>query len=51
MLCVGKTPVVYVLDKDKKIIAKRLPVEQIEDFIDFHRKQIVREKEKIKTGK
>lgn len=33
------TPVVYVLDKDKKILAKRLPVEQIEDFIDFHRKQ------------
>ena len=36
------TPVVYVLDKDKKIIAKRLPVEQIEDFIDFHRKQSAR---------
>lgn len=45
------TPVVYVLDKDKKIIAKRLPVEQIEDFVDFHRKQTAREKEKIKTGK
>lgn len=45
------TPVVYILDKDKKIIAKRLPVEQIEDFIDFHRKQTVREKEKIKSGK
>ncbi len=45
------TPVVYVLDKDKKIIAKRLPVEQIEDFVDFHRKQSAREKEKVKTGK
>jgi peroxiredoxin len=45
------TPVVYVLDKDKKIIAKRLPVEQLEDFIDFHRKQTLREKEKAKTGK
>jgi peroxiredoxin len=45
------TPVVYVLDKDKKIIAKRLPVEQIEDFIDFHRKQSAREKEKNKSGK
>ena len=45
------TPVVYVLDKDKKIIAKRLPVEQIEDFVDFHRKQAAREKEKIKSGK
>lgn len=43
------TPVVYVLDKDKKIIAKRLPVEQLEDFIDFHRKQTLREK--VKTGK
>jgi thiol-disulfide isomerase/thioredoxin len=36
------TPVIYILDKDKKIIAKRLPVEQIEDFIDFHRKQAVK---------
>ncbi len=27
------TPVVYILDKDKKIIGKRLSVEQIEDFI------------------
>jgi peroxiredoxin len=45
------TPVVYVLDKDKKIIAKRLPVEQIEDFIDFHRKQSAREMEKGKAGK
>ena len=45
------TPVVYILDEDKKIIAKRLPVEQIEDFIDFHRKQSSREKEKVKTEK
>ena len=37
------TPVVYVLDKDKKIIAKRLPVEQVEDFINFHRKQSARQ--------
>ena len=36
------TPVIYILDKDKKIIAKRLPVEQIEDFIDFHRRQAVK---------
>ena len=45
------TPVVYVLDKDKKIIAKRLPVEQIEDFVDFHRRQLAYEKEKMKAGK
>jgi len=28
------TPVVYILDKDKKIIAKRLSMSQIEDFLD-----------------
>jgi thiol-disulfide isomerase/thioredoxin len=28
------TPVVYILDKDKKIIAKRLSISQIEDFLD-----------------
>ena len=33
------TPVVYILDKDKKIIAKRLPVDQIEDFLNFHSKR------------
>jgi peroxiredoxin len=45
------TPVVFVLDKDKKIIAKRLPVEQVEDFVDFHRRQLANEKEKMKSGK
>lgn len=33
------TPVVYILDKEKKIIAKRLPVDQIEDFLNFHSKK------------
>jgi thiol-disulfide isomerase/thioredoxin len=32
------TPTVFILDKDKRIIAKRLPVENIEAFIDAHRK-------------
>ena len=45
------TPVIYVLDKDKKIIAKRLPLEQIEDFIDFHRKHLVIGKQQVKTEK
>ena len=45
------TPVLYVLDKDKKIIAKRLPLEQIEDFIDFHRKHSVIGKQQVKTEK
>ena len=32
------TPVIYILDKQKKIIAKRIGVEQIEKFIQHHRK-------------
>lgn len=32
------TPVIYVLDKDKKIVAKRLGVEDLENFIRRHRK-------------
>ncbi len=32
-------PVIYILDKDKKVIAKRLGVEQIQDFIEKHRAQ------------
>ncbi|MCU4165640.1 thioredoxin-like domain-containing protein [Carboxylicivirga caseinilyticus] len=30
------TPVIYILDKDKKILAKRLGVEQIPGFLDHH---------------
>jgi len=30
------TPVVYILDKNKKIIGKRIPVDKIEDFIKFY---------------
>ncbi len=36
---VWTTPTVYILDKDKRIIARKLPAEQIEDFILFHKKQ------------
>jgi thiol-disulfide isomerase/thioredoxin len=32
------TPVIYLLDKDKKIIAKRLGAEDLEDFIRRHKK-------------
>ncbi|MBI5540705.1 MAG: redoxin domain-containing protein [Bacteroidia bacterium] len=32
------TPVVYILDKNKKIIAKRIGVEQIEKFLEFQKK-------------
>ncbi len=33
------TPVVYVLDKDKRIIARALPAESVEDFLGFHKRQ------------
>jgi thiol-disulfide isomerase/thioredoxin len=32
------TPTIYVLDKNKKIIARRMPVEQLDDFYNFYRK-------------
>lgn len=35
---VRSTPQVYILDKDRKIVAKKLDVEQIADFIANHRK-------------
>jgi hypothetical protein len=35
---VRSTPVIYVLDKDKKIIAKKLDVDQLEEFIMNHRR-------------
>ena len=33
------TPTVNVLDKNKKILAHKLPAEQIEDFIQFNKRQ------------
>jgi thiol-disulfide isomerase/thioredoxin len=36
---VWTTPMIFVLDKDKKIIARKLPAEDIENFILFHKKQ------------
>ena len=35
---VQSTPMVYILDKNKKIIAKKLSVEDIGSFIDNYRK-------------
>ncbi len=34
------TPTIYVLDKDKKIIVRKLPVEQLEDFLNFYRNKM-----------
>jgi len=30
------TPLIYVLDQNKTILARRLPANQLEDFLDFH---------------
>lgn len=35
---VQSTPLVYILDKNKKIIAKKIAVDEIESFIDNYRK-------------
>jgi thiol-disulfide isomerase/thioredoxin len=35
---VQSTPMIYILDKDKKIIAKKLSVENIGSFIENYRK-------------
>jgi thiol-disulfide isomerase/thioredoxin len=43
---VRTTPTIYVLDKDKKIIAKKLEPEQIEDFLNT---MLAREDKKQKT--
>jgi hypothetical protein len=43
---VYSTPTIYILDKDKKIIAKKLGPEQIEDFLKNEIK-----KEKITENK
>jgi hypothetical protein len=35
---IQSTPIVYILDRNKKIIAKKLAVEDISGFIDNYRK-------------
>ena len=37
-------PMVYLLDQDKKIIARRLPVAQLEGFLDFYETRLERNK-------
>lgn len=39
------TPVIYILDKDKRIIGKRINVENIKDLIMFEKKKAEHEKE------
>jgi thiol-disulfide isomerase/thioredoxin len=46
---VESTPLVYILDKDKKIIAKKLAVTDIEPFIDTYRKY--RDQGRLSSGR
>ncbi len=48
---VWSTPTVYVLDKTKTIVARRLPVEDLENFILFFKKQQEGRKSTVATVK
>jgi thiol-disulfide isomerase/thioredoxin len=37
------TPVIFVLDKEKRIIAKRIDVDSLSDFLEFHKKRLERD--------
>jgi thiol-disulfide isomerase/thioredoxin len=39
---VTATPAIFILDRNKTIIAKKLPVESIESFIDSYRKYVMK---------
>lgn len=36
------TPTIYILDKNKKIIARKMPVEQLEDFLNYYQNKMAR---------
>jgi len=48
---VYSTPTVYILDKNKKILARRLPVEDLEGYLDFLQRQQVRKSPPTKEVK
>jgi thiol-disulfide isomerase/thioredoxin len=37
---VVSTPMIYILDKNKKIIARKMPVNQLDDFLNFYKKRM-----------
>lgn len=41
---VVNTPMIYVLDQDKKIIARRIPAEQLDGFMDFYQQKLAYKK-------
>jgi thiol-disulfide isomerase/thioredoxin len=36
------TPTVYILDKNKKIIARKMPVEQLDDFMKYYQNKVAK---------
>ena len=36
------TPTIYILDKNKKIIARKMPVEQLEDFLNYYQNRMAK---------
>lgn len=36
------TPTIYILDKNKKIIARKMPVEQLDDFLNYYKNKMAR---------
>jgi thiol-disulfide isomerase/thioredoxin len=48
---VYSTPTNYILDKDKKIIARRIPVDKLEDFINFYERQQIQKATEGNSGK
>ena len=36
------TPTIYILDKNKKIIARKMPVEQLQDFLNYYQNKMAR---------
>lgn len=36
------TPTIYILDKNKKIIARKMPVDQLDDFLNYYRNKQVK---------
>lgn len=43
---VTNAPMIYVLDENKKIIARRLPANQLDGFMDFYERQLALERTK-----
>ncbi|CAN1504483.1 TlpA_like_family domain containing protein [Spirosomataceae bacterium] len=41
---VYKTPTIFILDSEKKILAKGIPLEEVKGFIEFHEKRMAAKK-------